>query len=159
MIRVGKELGTRIFIACIALVVGAITWQAASGYFSSSSTTLYLGRGTFSAQVLSSQSERNKGLSGTSRLPDDRAMLFVFESSGKWGIWMKDMNYAIDIVWLDESKTVVHYEERVSPSTYPRIFKPSKDARYVVEFNSGTIDREAISIGQQADFAEVQGEV
>jgi uncharacterized membrane protein (UPF0127 family) len=113
-----------------------------------------LGAGTFSARLLDSQSERTKGLSGTKSLPADQALIFVFENSGIWKIWMKDMNYSIDIVWLDESKKVVDIVEGASPESYPKEFVPRQKARYVIEFADGTIKEKGIAIGQRADFEE-----
>jgi uncharacterized membrane protein (UPF0127 family) len=79
-------------------------------------------------------------------------MLFVFDENGQWGIWMKDMHYPIDILWLDQSKTVVDMVENVSPATYPAIFKPKAPARYVLELAAGSIAKTSIVVGSQASF-------
>lgn len=76
---------------------------------------------------------RERGLSGRGSLPPDRAMLFVFENDAQHSIWMKDMRFSIDIVWLDSEKRVIHQELNVSPSTYPTSFQPETNARYVLE--------------------------
>jgi uncharacterized membrane protein (UPF0127 family) len=60
---------------------------------------------------------------------------------------MKDMNYPIDIIWLDESFNVVHMEKVVKPDTYPNTFKPLKKSMYVLELRSGSIDRLNINLG------------
>src|SRR6266542_6597913 len=70
--------------------------------------TVHLGDGVFLAQVAKTQPTREKGLSGTTSLRSEEAMLFVYDSDGKWPIWMKDMNYPIDIIWLDKDKKVVY---------------------------------------------------
>lgn len=117
--------------------------------------TLHMGDAVFSAQVVKSDPERTKGLSGRSGLGPDEAMLFVFDSDSKWSIWMKDMRFPIDIVWLDKDKKVVHIVKNVPPESYPyESFAPMENARYVVEFAAGTVHKKTITIGGQARFDE-----
>ena len=121
-------------------------------------STLRVGQGEFAIRVARTDEERERGLSGTTKLPADRALLFVFPSNDTWGIWMKDMNYPIDIVWLDENKTVIFIKQHASPSSYPgEIFKPSKRAKYVVEFAAGATSDARITIGSQAVFDSTKG--
>ena len=118
-------------------------------------TTLRLGDGVFKAWVAKTVDEREKGLSGTAKLHDDQAMLFVFGSDGKWPIWMKGMTYPIDIVWLDKDKKVVHIVKNVPPESYPyETFESKDDARYVVELPAGTTSKKKIDIDKEAAFDE-----
>lgn len=117
--------------------------------------TLRLGDGVFLAKVAKTPEAREKGLSGTPSLRENEGMLFVHDSDGKWGIWMKDMNYPIDIIWLDKDKKVVYIVKNAPPESYPfESFTPKQEARYVVEVAAGTVGRKAISIGTQAEFDE-----
>jgi uncharacterized membrane protein (UPF0127 family) len=131
----------------IVIISGAVLW----GKVIDSQSTLQLAGKSYAATILTSEDEREKGLSGTPSLATDRAMLFVFPNDSKWGIWMKDMNYPIDIVWLDSGHKVVHMVKNAQPSSYPdTIFQPERPARYVIELVSGTIERTGISIGDIA---------
>jgi len=51
--------------------------------------------------------KRAQGLSGKKELNHDRGILFVFDKSDAYSFWMKDMNFPIDIIWLDEAKKVI----------------------------------------------------
>lgn len=93
---------------------------------------------------------RHKGLSGRASLPSDRAMLFVFEQSGRHCFWMKGMQFPIDIIWLDKNKEVVHIKQNVTPESYPESFCPTQDARYVVEANAGLAS--GLKVGQRLDI-------
>lgn len=120
-------------------------------------TKLRLGDGVFKARIADSPAEREKGLSGTPHLGQDQALLFIYDTDDRWSIWMKDMNFAIDIVWLDKSKKVVHIVKNAQPESYPHeSFSPSGPARYVVEFVAGTVDAKKINIGDTAKFDETQ---
>jgi uncharacterized membrane protein (UPF0127 family) len=117
--------------------------------------TLHLGDGVFLTQVAKTPKAREKGLSDTRGLRENEGILFVFDHNDKWPIWMKDMNYSIDIVWLDENKNVVYIVKNAPPESYPyESFTPKQDARYVVEIPAGTVGKKAISIGTQAEFDE-----
>ena len=111
-----------------------------------------IGGVSMQASVADTQTTRTKGLSDTPFLPKDVVKLFVFESEGKWGIWMKDMNYAIDIIWADDDGIIVHIEEEVSPETFPNVFKPEQEALYVVETNAGFVKTNNIVIGDSIDI-------
>jgi uncharacterized protein len=118
-------------------------------------TMLHIGDGIFKTRVAKTLDEREKGLSNTPTLREDQALLFVFGVDGKWTIWMKDMNYPIDIVWLDKDKKVVHIVKNAPPESYPdETFVSKDDARYVIEFLAGTADKKSIKIGEKADFDE-----
>lgn len=115
---------------------------------------IYVGQGSFHTVVAQTQAERQRGLSGSAPLADDQAMLFVFPSDGKWGFWMKDMNYPIDIIWLDQHQVVRHIAENAQPGSYPDItFAPPVATRYVIETKAGIARAKRITIGTQADIS------
>lgn len=114
--------------------------------------TLRLGDGVFRAELARTEAERTQGLSGRSALPNNHAMLFVFDGDDKHSIWMRDMRIDIDIVWLNRHKEVVHIVRNASPWSYPNIFEPTSDARYVVELAAGVAEQRNIRIGTTADF-------
>ncbi|MDO8510409.1 MAG: DUF192 domain-containing protein [bacterium] len=91
--------------------------------------------------------EKEKGLSGTSALAEGDGLLFVFESDDYYGIWMKGMLIPIDIAWLDEGGFIVDLEHSVSPDTFPTIFRPAAEARYVLETNAGWFKAHEINVG------------
>lgn len=145
-----KGLTWLLVILGIAVVVSAAL--ALFVAYSQPRTTLRLGDGVFSARLALTADEREKGLSGTTKLDQTHAMLLVFDGDDKWPIWMKDMHYPIDIIWLDSAKTVVHIVKNVSPDTYPQSFVPAKPARYIVEVPAGTVEQRGIMPNMIASF-------
>lgn len=109
-----------------------------------------IGSTTVDVSVADSVPERIQGLSDTPFLPEHVVKLFVFEAEGNHSIWMKDMNYALDILWLNKEGLVIHIEEDVSPDTYPKSFASPVPAWYVVEANAGFVVQNQIKIG--SDF-------
>ncbi len=109
----------------------------------------------FLVSIADTNAERQLGLSYTETIPADVLKLFIFDTTDYWSFWMKDMQYAIDIVWLDEKGVVVHIEKNVSPNTYPTSFRPYVPARYVVEAATGFADRYQIIIGRQLPVVNI----
>jgi uncharacterized membrane protein (UPF0127 family) len=113
-----------------------------------------IGDATFDALIASTDEQKKQGLSGLSSLGDDQMMLFTFPTAGKWGFWMKDMLFSIDIIWLGDDLEVVSIEKNASPGTYPKIFSPSSDARYVLEVNAGIADKLKLKLGDIASISQ-----
>ena len=82
-------------------------------------------------------SQQELGLSERPCFPKDGALVFLFPTDDTFGIWMKDMKFAIDVLWLDKDKKVVHIVENMDPKSYPTVYYPPTDARYVIEVNAG----------------------
>jgi uncharacterized membrane protein (UPF0127 family) len=100
-------------------------------------------------EVADTAAARERGLSGHAPLKEQEGMLFVFESDEHWGIWMKDMHFAIDIVWADAQGKILTIAERAAPETYPQTFSPTAPARYVLELPAGFVERHGIAEGDQ----------
>ena len=98
-------------------------------------------------EVVDTPKTRARGLSGRRALKDGTGMFFVFEAPGEYGFWMKDMNFAIDIAWIDEKFHIIDVEKEVKPETFPEIFYPSHPIKYVLELPAGTLEKHYIDIG------------
>lgn len=111
--------------------------------------TLTVGETEIAIAIADTPALRAQGLSGTSMLGSDEGMLFVFENDGQHAFWMKDMQYAIDIIWIDAGRSVVHVEHAVTPESFPRSFMPDTPARYVLEVPAGFATEHGIGVGSK----------
>lgn len=109
--------------------------------------SMQIGSAIVMASVAETWTERIKGLSDTPYLPEGIVKLFIFDSSGYHSIWMKDMNYSIDIIWVSEEGTVVHTQSGASPESFPAMFVPETPAKYVIETVDGFVVKNNISVG------------
>lgn len=114
--------------------------------------SMKIGEQNVKASIAQSWPDRIKGLSDTPYLPEDVVKIFVFDSSGYHSIWMKDMNYSIDIVWVDEDSKIVHIERDASPESYPAMFVTETPAKYVIETISGFADKYGIKVGDLVEL-------
>jgi uncharacterized membrane protein (UPF0127 family) len=108
---------------------------------------MQIGEVSVLASVAESWTERIRGLSGTPYLPEDVVKLFIFDSSGYHSIWMKDMNYSIDIIWVSEDGEVVHIQSGASPESFPAMFVPETPAKYVIETVEGFVVKNRLALG------------
>lgn len=112
---------------------------------------------TIDAKIAAKASERKKGLSGMESLPLSSGMLFVFENSGNYTFWMKDMKFAIDIIWIGENKQIVTIAPYASPEKGKSdneltLYKPSGPAKYVLEVNAGLSNLHGLQVGDLVNF-------
>lgn len=109
--------------------------------------------GNLNVEVADNGFEREKGLTYRTSMNQDEGMLFVFDESGKYGFWAKDMNFPIDIVWLNEEGRVVYIVDNISPNTYPGAFINSANAKYVLEISAGVAEKYGIYLGTKLEFS------
>lgn len=115
--------------------------------FFSQENYLVIAETSIKIDIADSKSERERGLSGQEFIDSDHGLYFIFDKIDYHGIWMKDMKFPIDIIWISEGQEVIDIEQAVSPSTFPEIFEPSRPAKYVLEVNSGFVRRNGVKIG------------
>jgi len=105
-------------------------------------------------ELMITEPDRAMGLMYRDALPENRALLFVFDTVDFHPFWMKNCRFPIDIVWLDQQRKVVHLEASVPPCkrdpcpSYP----PLQRAAYVLELNAGQARKEKLALGSQLEF-------
>jgi uncharacterized membrane protein (UPF0127 family) len=97
--------------------------------------------------LATTQAQRAQGLSGTQPLKADEGMLFVFPQDGTYRFWMKDMNYSLDIIWIDADGRIVSIAPSLSPDTYPNSYGPDAPSRYVLEVSAGFAAAHSVKAG------------
>ncbi|MEK9185004.1 MAG: DUF192 domain-containing protein [Patescibacteria group bacterium] len=112
-----------------------------------STPKIYFGNNKVNLIIADTEAKREKGLGGFTVLSSDTGMLFVFPESGIYPFWMKDMQFPLDIIWLDEKCIITHIEKKVSPETYPESFVSDKNSLYVLETNAGFVEKNNLKTG------------
>ena len=101
----------------------------------------------FKAEIADNYFSREKGLSKREKLDDLSGMLFIFDKSENHSIWMKDMKFSIDIIWLNENYQIIDITKNLKPESFPKTFSSDKPSQYVFEVNAGICDKYNITIG------------
>lgn len=102
--------------------------------------------------IADTEEERGRGLSGREALPPTQGMLFIFQEDAPYRIWMKDMLFPIDILWIDSGGVIVEIKRDVSPSTYPDTFGPPVPVRYILEVPAGFSEQYNVEIGTKVEL-------
>lgn len=97
-------------------------------------------------------SKQQQGLAVYDQLEPNQGMLFKFNDSRVRHIWMKDMNFAIDLIWLDEEKKIIKIEENIGVDSYPETFSSGLPVKYFIETNTGWVKENQINTGQHVYF-------
>lgn len=114
--------------------------------------------GVLKSEVADTPEKLLFGLAFRPNLPEGEAMLFIYGESSPHKVWTKEFQFPVDIIWVDESKIVVHVEKDVPPCSddpCPRYDPQSNDARYVIESNAGFISRGNVAVGNKLKFTLV----
>lgn len=114
----------------------------------------------FSAEVASTAIEQTRGLSGRVSLGQGDGMLFPFGSPAVQNFWMKDMNFAIDMIWIGGGKVLGFAENAVPQPGTPlwglKIYSSPNGVDTVFEVNAGTVAKDGIKIGDVVTVAGVE---
>lgn len=142
-------LGTLFLIAAFGIAFIAMHYVGKLSVFEDENSLQHINVGgvAVTAYIADTPQKRIQGLSGIGELPKNHGMLFVFDRDDFYSIWMKDMQFSIDVLWLTESGTVIDIAESLSPSTYPETFAPKEPARYILELPNGFVHAHGINIG------------
>jgi len=136
-----------------ALALLAVSAPEAKGSPESIDLTLPSGK-ILRVEVMIKDEDRAMGLMFRPSLALDRGMLFLFEQPDFHGIWMKNCKFPIDILWLDETRTVVHVEHSAAPCKADPcpVYQPLRKAAWVVELSAGQARREGAVVGSAIRF-------
>jgi len=138
---------TIVIVIIIIVVINFIGKQRNSNF-----KKAYVADNFLWVKIAQTSEEKKQGLSGVEKLKDDEGMLFVLPGKTRPVFWMKDMNFALDAVWIANGKVVDLTENVPAPlaeTTDSQIvrFQPKTTVDMVLEVNAGWIKENNIEIG------------
>ncbi len=100
-------------------------------------------------EIADTPQRQNKGLQYHTPLSYSQGMLFPFAQPQVISIWMKEMQFPIDIIWLDSSGNVLHIEKNAPACIADPCIIYGQDitqAQYVLEVAAGFADKFGITL-------------
>ncbi len=146
--RVSKRTLVTAALGLLAVVVLVLPYVL----LTPATARLRAGDQTYTLVIAATSSAQSRGLGGREKLPHNEGMLFVFDKPAAQCFWMKDMQFPIDIIWLDSAKTVTYIAPQVSPESYPQEYCGDGTTKYVIELNAGEAKRADIKTGSVLDL-------
>ncbi len=116
---------------------------------------VWIGKKRLDAMVADSSMKRMIGLMYRKSIARDGGMLFVFDEIGRHGIWMRNMLFPIDVIWLDDKKRIVDFVQRIRPCGTLfgcRTYYPVNGAKYILELRSGFIKENRVEKNSTLKF-------
>lgn len=104
---------------------------------------------TLRVEVVSKPADLQRGLQGHKPLGEGEGMLFVLPQSEIAAFWMKEMAFAIDILFLRADGTVSNVAPRAAPckAVACPVFRSSTKVAYVLEVPAGWSERHGVGAG------------
>jgi uncharacterized membrane protein (UPF0127 family) len=86
-------------------------------------------------------------------LGEKEGMFFIL-GQGKHDFWMKNMQFALDIIWIDREKKIIDIKENIPPCQDQDcpLFGLVEKAEYVLEVNSGFAKENEVKVGDKVTF-------
>lgn len=107
------------------------------------------------AELAVTDEERQRGLMFREKLLSDQGMLFVFEEEGLYSFWMKNTLIALDMLWINKDRRIVHIARNVPPCKEDPCptYSPDRPGLYVLELAAGAADRLGLKLFDRLEFA------
>ena len=105
-------------------------------------------------EVADTLKKRSLGLGQRTTLKKGWGMLFVFEKRKPHRFWMKDMQFPLDIIWLDNHRIVhiIHNAKPVNSRDEPEIMTSPVPVNFVLEIAAGRAAKLRLKTGQRMKF-------
>lgn len=148
-----KKSFVQLLFGLLLLVIGGYALFSGISGLTDNKQHLIAPEGIITIEIADTTESRFQGLSNRDSLDANEGMMFVFdEPIINNCLVMRDMNFSLDMVWLNEEKRVVTIASDVAPETYPEVFCPEEPAKYALEINSGRADELGIAQGEVLRF-------
>ncbi len=148
-------LGAAVFIAFVGFLFNK---DKNSARESRNTVDIKIGNTNIKAVLANNAESRKKGLGGTDKLEENEGMLFVFDKKDVMPVfWMKDMQIAIDILWINDGeiiqidKNLEPPNKNISDKDLAR-YSPQKTIDYALEVNAGFSDKTGIKVGDNIEI-------
>lgn len=106
---------------------------------------------TLDIEIADDEYKTQTGLMYRHSMDKDQGMLFIFPDSQPRSFFMKNTEFALDIIYFNSEKRVVSIQKNAKP--YDQTSLPSEEpAQYVLEINAGLSDKWNLKKGDKFQF-------
>ncbi|MCX7551988.1 DUF192 domain-containing protein [Xanthomarina sp. F2636L] len=103
-------------------------------------------------EIADNEYETQTGLMYRTSMKENQGMLFVFEDERPRSFYMKNTQFALDLIYLDTNKFIVSFQENAQPLDESSL--PSNAAaKYVLEVNAGLVNKWQLEVGDKMMYS------
>jgi uncharacterized membrane protein (UPF0127 family) len=107
--------------------------------------TLNLAGRDFTVEVADTQENRARGLMFRKSLPENAAMLFVFDRDSQQSFWMENTEIPLSIAYISRTGEIREIFDMTPRSRRP--VQSSYEVRYALEVNQGAFQKIGVGVG------------
>ncbi len=96
--------------------------------------------------------ETQTGLMYRKGMEDDQAMLFIFPEEAVHSFYMKNTEFALDILYIDKDLKIASMQENAQPLDEGGL-SSKVPVKYVLEINGGLVEDLGILVGDSISFS------
>jgi uncharacterized membrane protein (UPF0127 family) len=143
-----------IFFIVAVSIIGFIAFRSAEQMIGEDEVRV--GDVRFFVKIADDYDEYLTGLSGHPGLRVNEGMYFLFDAPDRYGFWMKDMLFPIDIVWVRNGAVIgVSEDVPVAGDSPPKLYYPPAPVDAVLEVRAGTVIGRGIKVGDRVELIRV----
>ncbi len=104
-----------------------------------------------SIEIADNEYETETGLMYRQEMQDDQGMLFVFPDQAMHSFYMKNTEFALDIVFIKSDMSVASFQENAQPLNETSL-SSKVPVQYVLEVNAGLVEEWGLKVGDSISY-------
>ncbi len=105
-------------------------------------------------EIADTDYETETGLMYRKSMEDNQGMLFIFPDIREHFFHMKNTEFGLDIVFIDENQKIASFQENAEP--YAEKLLPSQvPVQYALEINAGLSEKWFLEVGDKVEFTKL----
>lgn len=106
---------------------------------------------TLAIEIADDEYQTQTGLMYRKGMEDDQGMLFIFETEEPRSFYMKNTEFALDIIFINSDREIVNIQENAQPLD-PTSLPSDGPAQYVLEINAGLSEQWGLDTGDTVSW-------
>lgn len=106
---------------------------------------------TLNVEFAETDYEVQTGLMYRNSMKDNQSMLFIFPDVAMHSFYMKNTEFPLDILFIDEQQKIASFQKNAQPLNETSL-SSQVPVKYVLEINAGLSDRWNLAVGDSISF-------
>ena len=147
-----KNYASIIVVLAVVLVLSILGFYIAKNQMQKPEIKkLQIGDKNYRVEIVKSEKDQAKGLSGRDNLGDINGMLFIYPDSQMRSFWMNNMRFDLDIIWINKGK-IIGFTENIPYLDQKKSYKSSGKCDMVLELESDRVKKDNLQVGNRVEI-------
>jgi len=102
-------------------------------------------------EIAESEYETQTGLMYRESMNDDQGMLFIFSDEAMHSFYMKNTEFALDLIFIKADSTIGSFQENAQPLN-EKALSSQVPIQFVLEVNAGLSEKWQLEVGDKIEF-------